>query len=225
MICAESPRSRAAWPRRSARLTCTPRAARTSSTPRPSSPSLPSAHSRPTWPPSSARLWPSWRRRTQRASPTAWARRTTASCPRTAAACGRQREGAHPAPSRGGRRGQAAPGALCQIGQRQRRCGRRRGTSTSASSSTGGSRARCAEIAALIREMDAVTPEDSASRREHDAATARLALGSPSLDGRVLAEPAVESSEPWASGTVSALLDGGYALVALDAAGKRKRAV
>jgi hypothetical protein len=72
--------------------------------------------------------------------------------------------------------------------------------------------------------MDAVTPEDSASRREHDAATARLALGSPSLDERVLVEPAVESSEPWASGKVSALLDGGYALVALDAAGKRKRA-
>lgn len=82
----------------------------------------------------------------------------------------------------------------------------------------------CAEIAELIREMDAVTPADCAARREHDEATERLAAGSPSIGARVLVEPAVESSETWASGTVRALLDGGRTTVELDAAGKRKRA-
>ena len=87
-----------------------------------------------------------------------------------------------------------------------------------------GGRQPCDELAELLREMDAVTPADCAARREHDEATERLASGSPSVGARVLVEPAVESSETWASGTVRALLDGGRATVELDAAGKRKRA-
>jgi hypothetical protein len=82
----------------------------------------------------------------------------------------------------------------------------------------------CAEIAELIREMDAVTPADCAARREHDAATERLASGSQSPGARGLVEPAAESAETWASGTVREVLDDGRATVELDAAGKRKRA-
>ena len=81
----------------------------------------------------------------------------------------------------------------------------------------------CAEIAELIREMDAVTPADWAARGEHDEAAERLASVIPSVGARVLVEQAADS-ETWASGTVRALLDGGRATVELDAAGKRKRA-